>query len=289
MKNTPQLENGFVQISNEIMEDWTRINLSPYQWAVLLHIIRFTYGYNLKQNRISITHISRGTGIHLAHVSRALKELKDMGIVTSRGKFRGYHKDTKDWKLPIREPKYTSRGISRSYDEPQQVRNIPAEVLNQNLPALVRKLTGTGKESLPVLAGNKENIKKTKKESKNNKEVKNIFEFYLKISGTKERALPSRKIKITTRLKTFTEEEIKRAITNCFEDSFYTGENDRSWKADADYIFSKDEVIDRLLNLKPLPLVKTKPDTFKEAYEKRKLEANLLSDRQIARERSGKI
>lgn len=83
-------------------------------------------------------------------------------------------------------------------------------------------------------------------------EVLEIFEFYKKKSGIQKSLLTdARKQKIKNRLKVFTLEEIKQAITNCYQDSFYNGDNERGWRANLDYIFRSDEKLENLLNLTP--------------------------------------
>jgi hypothetical protein len=62
---------------------------------------------------------------------------------------------------------------------------------------------------------------------------------------------PTRKGKIKARLKTFSIEQICQAIKNFASDPFYSGNNERKWKADLDYIIRSDEIIERGLNLKP--------------------------------------
>lgn len=52
------------------------------------------------------------------------------------------------------------------------------------------------------------------------------------------------------RLKTFTINEIKTAITNCHDDPSCRGNNRTGWKADWDYLFRNDERIDKYLNYK---------------------------------------
>lgn len=80
----------------------------------------------------------------------------------------------------------------------------------------------------------------------------NFFEHYKKESGEK-RVLASdgRKSKFKTRLKLFSVDDLKLAVTNAFADSFYSGDNDTGWRANIDYILRSDEIVDRLMRLKP--------------------------------------
>ena len=94
----PQLENGHTRIANEILEALVRINLSPYESRVLWFIIRKTYGWHKKLDRISISQIANGTGILRQNVFRALKSLhlKNM-IFRPSNKHVGFQKDYTMW------------------------------------------------------------------------------------------------------------------------------------------------------------------------------------------------
>lgn len=88
--------------------------------------------------------------------------------------------------------------------------------------------------------------------SKNiSKDISTTWDFYISKSSTKEKLTDGRVTKIKARLKVFTIEEIQTAIEHCFQSKFHTGTNDRGWKANADYVFRSDEIIDSLKNLEP--------------------------------------
>lgn len=83
-------------------------------------------------------------------------------------------------------------------------------------------------------------------------EWKDFLEHYKKESGA-VRTTPTdgRVDKFKTRRKTFSLEDMKKAVTNCFQDSWFSGQNDRGWRADIDYILRNDEKLEKLLYLKP--------------------------------------
>lgn len=66
----------------------------------------------------------------------------------------------------------------------------------------------------------------------------------------------TRKKLLTLRRKTFTLEQILKAVTNMFSSDFYSGVNDRKWVATPDFILRNDEQIDKFLNI----LVKKKQE-----------------------------
>ena len=104
---SPQKEDGYTPIANEILEQLARVNLTSYQWRVLLVLLRKTYGWNKKEDAISLSQFVVSTGIKRPHICRSLKELSGKHIVTQLG--NGYitkymfQKDFDKWKsLPNR-------------------------------------------------------------------------------------------------------------------------------------------------------------------------------------------
>ncbi len=93
----PQVEDGYTPIANEILESLARISLSPNQWQVLLCIIRKTYGFHKKVDYIANFQIGAATGLCKAVVSRCLKGLSDMQIITRNSKHIGFQKDWEKW------------------------------------------------------------------------------------------------------------------------------------------------------------------------------------------------
>lgn len=95
----PQLEDGYTQIANEILEHLMKAHLSPNQWQVLILIFRKTYGYHKKVDYIANSQICLDTLLCKAVVSRCLSSLYDMNLITRKGKLIGFQKDWTKWKL----------------------------------------------------------------------------------------------------------------------------------------------------------------------------------------------
>ncbi|MFC1694131.1 replication protein [Candidatus Latescibacterota bacterium] len=95
---TPHVENGYTRIANEIIENLIQHNLTSYQTRVLLAIIRLTYGWNRKTSSISVSQLSRMTGIAQPHLSRTLKELILRNFITRSGKNTSFNKYNNKWK-----------------------------------------------------------------------------------------------------------------------------------------------------------------------------------------------
>jgi len=127
--NKLQLENGYTRIANEILDELCKIKLTSYQTRMLLYIFRKTYGYNKKEDWISVSQIAEATGIRQTHISRAKKELLLRKMITLNGIKIAFQKDSSLWiDMPVQVYKKTS---------PIQDNNIPIQVHKKNIPLQV--------------------------------------------------------------------------------------------------------------------------------------------------------
>lgn len=126
---SPQLENGYTKIANELLEALCAINLSGHEWNVVHAIIRKTYGYNKKEDWVTNTQIMKLTGQSKQKVSNAKRKLLDKKIVTENGYKISLNKDYESWKelpktvteLPKSVTKVTENGDhKRQYKDNKQ-------------------------------------------------------------------------------------------------------------------------------------------------------------------------
>src|SRR3990167_1257137 len=80
---TPQLENGFIRIANEIWEALGSYRLSGEEWLILNCVIRKTYGFQKKQDYISLSQFQEYTKLNRPAVARAIKKLVSKKILGS--------------------------------------------------------------------------------------------------------------------------------------------------------------------------------------------------------------
>ncbi len=107
---SPQIEDGYTKLANEIMEALMRTNLPAYQGRVLWAILRKTYGFQKKEDWISNSQLVEMTGLRKQHVSRTMKELLERHIVTRSGYKVGFNKDYTQWRELPRQVTVTSSG-----------------------------------------------------------------------------------------------------------------------------------------------------------------------------------
>jgi len=107
MAARPQLENGHLRIANELIEALARIRVPGEARQVFDAIIRKTYGFNKKTDRIALSQLSLATGLKRPTVCKAVRKLLDMNLITKKGNGTvvsyGINKDFDTWKpLPKR-------------------------------------------------------------------------------------------------------------------------------------------------------------------------------------------
>lgn len=205
-------------------------NLSPYEATIWLFILRKTYGYNKKEAWIKFKELEELTGISFPHISRTKKKLLIRNMIICNSKLTGIQKDYEKWKLPKR-------------------------ATSKKIPKQVTKDTHIGNKKVPKRVTRRRVYKVFKDSIKDN--IKDIWDFYLNIfKGTYEPRKLTKKIKekIGTRLKEYSVDEIKEALTNMRANKFLCGENDNGKVyAKPEYCFRSDEKIEEWLtkNLKP--------------------------------------
>src|SRR4051812_47301547 len=96
---SPQKENGYVPIANELVDALGRDRISGECWQILLIILRKTYGFNKKEDTIAISQFVEATGLKKQNAWRSLDKLIECGIVikSDYGKLR-FNKVYTEWK-----------------------------------------------------------------------------------------------------------------------------------------------------------------------------------------------
>lgn len=99
---SPQIENGYTRIANELMEAFAAIRIPGEARQVVDVIIRKTYGYNKKNDYISLSQFANLTGMKRPTVARALKKALLMGVIKKDNTYPASYcinKDFSTWKV----------------------------------------------------------------------------------------------------------------------------------------------------------------------------------------------
>lgn len=166
---SPQKENGFTPIANEIMEALAKINLSSYETRILLIILRLSYGYKKKDFYATERELAEYTNIPQPHVHRALKKLcekKIIRIIKGKNQYEKskiiFEKDYEKWCNGD-----TNSGISKKeLVIPKQVSVLIPEQVSTDIPKQVSAKSPTSLENKNLQQRKENNIKKTNKENR---------------------------------------------------------------------------------------------------------------------------
>jgi phage replication O-like protein O len=123
-----QPENGFTRVANELLEVVAYQKFNGTQSRIILTLWRYTYGFSRKEHDLSLTFISRATGIHKQQVKKEMDKLieKKVILVTEESTYNTsrkikFNKDYSQWKdlqlpeeLTVSENAYTT--VSESTD-----------------------------------------------------------------------------------------------------------------------------------------------------------------------------
>lgn len=93
---SPQVEDGYTRIANELLEAIYKSDLSGAEFRVLLCIIRKTYGFHSKSTSMKQSEIVNRTGLHKSTISRVIGVLMARNIVKVNGAV-GINKDWEKW------------------------------------------------------------------------------------------------------------------------------------------------------------------------------------------------
>lgn len=105
---SPQKENGYTAIANEIIEALYSQDLTMREIKIALLIIRYSYGFHQKTADLSASFIAAGIRIDVRDCQRALASLQAKKIIVRDGTKTSFQKDYEKWgrvgKSPTRAP-----------------------------------------------------------------------------------------------------------------------------------------------------------------------------------------
>lgn len=111
----PQAENGHVDIANEIVEALARYRLSGQEWQVIWVILRKTWGWHKKRDRLSLGYIARMTLMKRPAVARAIKKLVNKGVIKKDNSYINiymFNKNYETWKTVIKKDTLVSKRVT---------------------------------------------------------------------------------------------------------------------------------------------------------------------------------
>ncbi len=102
---SPQIEDGYTKIANELFEALAKIRINGEARQMLDVIIRKTYGYNKKEDMIATSQFQKATNLSASAIHKSRKKLLTMNLITVTQKGNSQvltyciQKDFKKWKV----------------------------------------------------------------------------------------------------------------------------------------------------------------------------------------------
>jgi phage replication O-like protein O len=114
-----EIDPGYTGIPNEIVEALYKINLSPYEWRVLMYLLRKTYGWHKTSDRIALSQFTDDIDIDRRLVHRTLKTLshKKIIVIEKDEKARPVYSVQTDHKSWVSSPRMTRQRVISTDDK----------------------------------------------------------------------------------------------------------------------------------------------------------------------------
>ncbi|MEW6417625.1 MAG: replication protein [Nitrospirota bacterium] len=99
---SPQVEDGYTKIANELLEAMARIRIPGEPRQVFDVVLRRTYGFNKKADAISLSQFCLATGLKRNTICRAVQKLLSLNLITKKettlSTLYAINKDFETWK-----------------------------------------------------------------------------------------------------------------------------------------------------------------------------------------------
>jgi phage replication O-like protein O len=103
LRANPQVEDGYIQIANELMDAIISYPFKNSELKIVLTIIRKTYGWKRKKDRLSFSQISKLSRVSIRHTKRVIKSLVLDNVILkekiANNNILGLNKDYYSWSL----------------------------------------------------------------------------------------------------------------------------------------------------------------------------------------------
>lgn len=163
------VEDGYTRIANELLEAILIYPFTARQQKIIFAIIRKTYGFQRKTDKISLTQIATITGIQRKKVPAEIERLVQLNIIT-RDKSEyintlGLNKNYAEWAKIV--PNLVTTQTSPQTGDYRQVSNSPQDG-DGVVPNLVQSVPNLGTKTSPQNGADKRKKKYTKEKEQRN-------------------------------------------------------------------------------------------------------------------------
>lgn len=226
---SPQVENGHTRIANELLEALARIRIPGEARQVLDVILRKTYGFQKKEDSISLSQFSLFTGILKPNICASLKQLREMNLIIQKdnatANMYSINKDYTSWRPLSKKITPLSKKIMKEQNS-QQNQGLEGNNSIIQKDNEQKSIIQKDNESLSKKIPTKENIQK-KIYSPNSSELR-LSELLLNLirqrnPNFRQPNIQSWAVHVDRmlRLDRRSPEEIEKVIAWCQADSFW--------------------------------------------------------------------
>lgn len=114
---SPQKEDGYTPIANEILRALAKHVISPDEWRILMIIFWKTYGWGKKEDRISLSQFEELTKIKRTHAGRAIRKLLKRRMIYKTVTRSGHSDPNRSqFETQTGHSQVISYGIQKDYD-----------------------------------------------------------------------------------------------------------------------------------------------------------------------------
>lgn len=107
-------DDGYSRLANMLLEEYAGADLTKRQFKVLLAVLRLTYGWNKKMDRISDSQIASIAKLPVKRCNEAKLQLVSMNILIQQGRQFGPNKNVSEWRIPQNEGESPKSGDKKS-------------------------------------------------------------------------------------------------------------------------------------------------------------------------------
>lgn len=104
-----QLEDGYTRIANELLDNLVKLYLNGNEWKIVHCVMRQTWGWRKKADRISLTQFTEHTGLNRSTVNKIVKSLVAKQILVAKQQPSG-----NEYQIQKDQSKWTSCRIDTS-------------------------------------------------------------------------------------------------------------------------------------------------------------------------------
>jgi len=101
---SPQIENGYTRIANEIIEHLLFAGINGSEYRIILCVIRKTYGFGKKDDFISLSQFQKNTLMNRVNVIRTIKSLVAKRLLLKVNSVYKLNKNWEEWVVAKRLP-----------------------------------------------------------------------------------------------------------------------------------------------------------------------------------------